>query len=274
MKPKQPRTEPRKPGRPIPGYSLNTQGERVDDETIKRMLLELVTGDGFPYGYKKLTIELRETYGLIINRKKVYRLCKELDILRPRRVTKPCRPIRPGRKRKAERPNQHWEIDLKYGYIHGTNQFFYQISIIDIFDRCIVGSHIGLSAKAKDAAKIVEIAAQQRNIDPGQLTLRSDNGPQFRAKEFTETLDRLGINHERIPINTPNLNAYIESFHSILEDECYSRHEFETFQDAYREVTAYLDYYNNRRRHGSLGYVPPMSYYLKNRHTKEALKAA
>ena len=183
-------------------------------------------------------------------------------------------PYQAGPKRKAERPNQHWEIDLKYGYIHGTNQFFYQISIIDIFDRCIVGSHIGLSAKAKDAAKIVEIAAQQRNIDPGQLTLRSDNGPQFRAKEFTETLDRLGINHERIPINTPNLNAYIESFHSILEDECYSRHEFETFQDVYREVTAYLDYYNNRRRHGSLGYVPPMSYYLKNRHTKEALKAA
>lgn len=109
---------------------------------------------------------------------------------------------------------------------------------------------------------------------PGQLTLRSDNGPQFRAKEFTETLDRLGINHERIPINTPNLNAYIESFHSILEDECYSRHEFETFQDVYREVTAYLDYYNNRRRHGSLGYVPPKAYYLKNHHTKEALKAA
>ncbi len=84
--------------------------------------------------------------------------------------------------------------------------------------------------------------------------IRSDNGPQFRAKAFVEALQKLGIIHERIPVNSPNLNAYIESFHSILEDECYSRNEFETFQEAYEVVNNYLDYYNNRRRHGSIGY--------------------
>ena len=68
-------------------------------------------------------------------------------------------------------------------------------------------------------------------------------------------------------MNSPNLNAYIESFHSILEDECYSRHEFETFQEAYEEVNNYLGYYNNRRRHGSIGYQAPAIYYQK--HAKE-----
>jgi putative transposase len=74
-------------------------------------------------------------------------------------------------------------------------------------------------------------------------------------------MDKLGIIHERIPINSPNMNAYIESFHSILEDECYSRYEFETFAEAYEAISDYLAYYNNRRRHGSLGYVAPTAFY-------------
>jgi len=235
---------------------------------IKTLLLESIEGDGYPYGYRKLTAELQEEKGLIINHKKVYRLCKELGILRPQRVLKPYRPGRIGHKRKATSSNEHWEIDLKYGYIKGIRQFFYQISIIDIFDRTIVESHIGLSAKAKDAARIVQIAAEKRGIKPGQLVVRSDNGPQFRAKAFVEALHQLKITHERIPVNSPNLNAYIESFHSILEDECYSRHEFETFQEAYEEASKYLDYYNNRRRHGSIGYQAPAVYYQKHQKSR------
>ena len=278
QRPKESSKEKIKSGRKIPGYSINQQGEVVDDDTIKTMLLELIGGDGYPYGYRKLTVELQEEKNLIINHKKVYRLCKELGILRPQRVLKPHRPGQIGRKRRAAGPNEHWQIDLKYGYIKGIRHFFYQISIIDVFDRTIVGSHIGLSAKAKDAARIVRIAVKKRKIEPGQLVIRSDNGPQFRAKAFTEALHELEIIHERIPVNSPNLNAYIESFHSILEDECYSRHEFSTFQDAYKEVNNYLDYYNNRRRHGSIGYLAPADYYRKHRgikaHSVYAAKAA
>ena len=253
-----------RPGRKVPGYSLNQRGEAIKDETVKTMLLEIIAGDGYPYGYRKLTVELQEEKNLIINHKKVYRLCKELRILRPQRVLKPYRPGQIGRKRKATGSNEHWEIDLKYGYIKGISQFFYQISIIDIFDRSIVESHIGLSAKAKDAARIVKLAVEKRGVRPDQLVIRSDNGPQFKAKVFAKTLHELKITHERIPVNSPNLSAYIESFHSILEDECYSRHEFETFQEAYEEVNNYLDYYNNRRRHGSIGYHAPAIYYQKH----------
>ena len=65
-------------------------------------------------------------------------------------------------------------------------------------------------------------------------------------------METLGVTHERIPINTPNMNAYIESFHSILEDECYSRYEFGTFADAYKAISWYLHYYNHKRRHVAL----------------------
>jgi putative transposase len=52
---------------------------------VKEYLCELIAGDGYPYGYKKLTACLQEDYNLAINHKKVYRLCKEIDILRPQR---------------------------------------------------------------------------------------------------------------------------------------------------------------------------------------------
>ena len=52
-------------GRPIPGYSLTVDGEKICNEQIKEYLCEAIAGDGFPYGYRKLTDELRETYNLV-----------------------------------------------------------------------------------------------------------------------------------------------------------------------------------------------------------------
>jgi len=74
----------------------------------------LIAGDGFPYGYKKLTIHLKEDYGLIINHKKVYRLCKELNILRPQRKINPLRPKKLAKREKVTAPNQQWQADVKY----------------------------------------------------------------------------------------------------------------------------------------------------------------
>jgi hypothetical protein len=73
--------------------------------------------------------------------------------------------------------------------------------------------------------------------------------------------EELGIVHERIPVRTPNMNAHIESFHAILEEECYSQNEFESFIDVYATVSQYMDYYNERRRHGSLGYKAPSQFH-------------
>ncbi|WP_201319372.1 IS3 family transposase [Paenibacillus sp. EPM92] len=57
------------------------------------------------------------------------------------------------------------------------------------------------------------------------------------------------------------MNAHIEAFHSILEQECLSRHEFESYQDAYRIVSDYLLFYNQRRIHGSLYDLSPQEFH-------------
>lgn len=250
-------------GRPIPGYSYNNAGKKISDDQIKEWLCDSICGDGFPYGYKKLTICLREEHKLTINFKKVYRLCHELDILRPQRVILQRHPRYLARRENVSAPNELWEMDIKYGYIHGQDKFFFQLTLIDVFDRTAVDYYLGLSCTAENACNTLKNGLKKRGLlgTKNLPKIRTDNGPQFIAHKFDELCDTLGIIHQRIPVKTPNMNAHIESFHSILEDECYSRSEFHSFKEAYTSIGDYMDYYNNRRIHGSIKYMAPAKFY-------------
>ncbi|WP_204711969.1 integrase core domain-containing protein [Halobacillus seohaensis] len=49
-----------------------------------------------------------------------------------------------------------------------------------------------------------------------------------------------------------NANAHIESFHRLLEDECFKREEFESYAHAYEALVWYIQFYNERRMHASI----------------------
>lgn len=100
-------------GRPIPGYSRDPSGKKVPDQQIKSFLMEAVEGEAGIYGYKKLTHYLQVEHGLVINHKKVYRLCHELDILLPQREKKTRHPKKVARQHRITGSNQLWEVDIK-----------------------------------------------------------------------------------------------------------------------------------------------------------------
>lgn len=259
------RQKPAGKGRPIPGYSYNRDGHKVSDKRIKNYLLRLIEGPDAAFGYRKLTVLLRRKYKLIINKKKVYRLCKELKILAPQREIKNPVPKRVANNRVVTAANQVWQMDIKYGYVVDQRRHFFVASIIDVFDRSIVAHHRGKSCTAHDVIKTLQKALLKRSIhtQAGQLVIRTDNGPQFISKAFHAFCEQGQIEHERIPNQMPNKNAYIESFHSILERECFLRNCFETFEEAFTEVDRFMRYYNNRRIHGSLEDWPPKIYLEK-----------
>jgi putative transposase len=253
-------------GRPIPGYSLLLNGIKVSDKQIQEWLMELIEGDGYAYGYRKLTVSLRRQYRLIINKKKVYRLCKELGILRPQRQKRTSYPRNIARNRLVTASNQLFETDIKYGYITGEDRFFFIQSCLDVFDRSIVAYHIGLSCEAKDVIRTIQAALFKRQLFDAEVkpVVRSDNGPQFISHAFRQACEQFKLEHERIPPKTPNLNAHIEAFHRLLQDECLSRFEFKTYGEAYEAVTEYISFYNERRIHSSLQDLSPNEFYLQN----------
>lgn len=248
-------------GRPVSSHSVTKGGKVVSNAQIQDWLMELIAGEEFIYGYLLLTECLRTQYDLVINKKKVYRLCKELGILQPQRLKKNIYPRRLARNHTITGSNQLWQLDIKYGYVAGYDQFFYIADMIDVFDRSIVGYHIGSCCGAKDVCQTVRAALSER-IQPGMVKpiIRTDNGPQFVSKAFGELAEEAEFIHERIPPKTPNMNAYIESFHATLERNLLRKESFNTFEEAYEAVAIYMEFYNNRRMHRSLAKRSPAEF--------------
>ena len=93
---------------------------------------------------------MRRDYNFFINHKKIYRLCKENKLLLPKNTKKLKYNRKVSQNRKIIKPNQMWQFDIKTGYVHGENKHFYFLAIKDVFNKNIVGSHLGYHCKARD----------------------------------------------------------------------------------------------------------------------------
>ncbi|MGR3317783.1 MAG: transposase [Candidatus Anammoxibacter sp.] len=249
-------------GRPCPGYSLDHRGVRVYDKEIIYVLksyrrkVEFINAGGS----RKLSSYLYRDYGYIVNHKKVYRLCKANELLLPRRkkISK-AKGKRICQNRTVSNPNELWELDLKYGYIHGEERFYFILIIIDVFLRYVVNYHIGLSCTGKDLVLSLNRAIEDHKPDGDQLVIRSDNGSQMTSKAFIENIKDYEneVIHELIPTATPNKNAHVEAFNSILEIEFLQVRYFNNYSQAYEETVEFIHKYNTERIHGSLKWQTP-----------------
>lgn len=250
------------PGRRPPGFTLNRDGTMVLDVTIENLIRGYRSQPQYANaaGVRKLKYMLRREHGFYINEKKIYRICRENQCLLSKKKKRGIAIRRLAMNREINGPNQVWQFDLKYGYIDGERKFFFVLAFIDVFSRKVVGDHIGLSCKAGDLCFALKSALKQEGVDDEhKLVIRSDNGPQMTSREFAQWISKLEkkLMHEFIPVQTPNKNAHIESFFSILEIEFLCVTYFATFAEAYKKTKAFIRFYNEKRIHGSIGYITP-----------------
>ena len=90
--------------------------------------------------------------------------------------------------------------------------------------------------------------------------VRSDNGPEFVAKELRAWLKRVGVTTLSIEPGSPWENGFAESFHGLFRDECLAVEVFDGIGVARAISTAWKDDYNTQRPHSSLGYMTPAGY--------------
>lgn len=124
----------------------------------------------------------------------------------------------------------------------------------------ITGWYVGKTCKAGDLVFTLNQAIKNENIKSDQqLVIRSDNGPQMSSNRFYFYLKNLEkkLTHEFIPPRSPDRNAYIEAFNSILEAEVLQVQYFRNFEEVYASMIRFIEFYNNRRLHGSLGNRSP-----------------
>jgi putative transposase len=178
-------------------------------------------------------------------------------VMRERKLIQRRRPLerrkRPGSFR-VERPRQLWQLDMTAVWVaeHG---WCYLNAIIDCCTREIVAWQLELRCHADEAIAVVERAVALHGIEPGELTLGSDNGSAFTARRFRGRPAQLGIRHRRGGYRDPESQAFIESFGKLKEREVWLN-EYETLDDARRGIGGYVDRYHNRP-HSRLDYKTP-----------------
>ena len=132
-------------------------------------------------------------------------------------------------------PDQVWEFDIKYVWIHGESRNTYLLAMIDCYTREIVGHYLGYHCTGKDVKETMAYAFDQRGLEHiSGVRMRSDNGTQFICNTVENFLSMMNIPHERI-----------ESFNSILEREVIRRFEFEMFDETKSTIERFVDFYNN-----------------------------
>lgn len=203
-------------------------------------------------GYRMVWALVRRKLGIAVNRKRVLRVMREQGLIQRRR--REPRRKRPGFFR-VERPSQLWHLDMASVWVaeHG---WCYLMAAIDCLTREIVGWHIELRCRAVEAIALVEQAAKAQGIEPGQLTLGTDNGSAFTARATRKVLRALGIAHRRGGYRDPESQAFIESWFGKLKERLVWRTEFETMEQAREEVMTYIDSYHERP-HSGLNYRTP-----------------
>lgn len=243
-------------GRKPSQLTITQDGELVENKVVIEHVEEILQQEFCCYGYKNVWDELK-VKGYIINHKKVYRLMKVNHLLFNRKIGSigvPRSFVR-FRKIRATRPLEHLCMDIKYIHIHGAQRNALLLTVIDAFSRKVLTHMLRFNIKKGDVIILLSLLLMDYKIE--NVTIRNDNGAQFIATVVRQFLKEKGVNQEFTHVATPEENAYIESLHSNIQREVVERFEFESIYHAKMTFERYYNWYNNHRKHGSLGRKSP-----------------
>jgi len=149
-------------------------------------------------------------------------------------------------------------------WVEGKRKNIQVLTIIDVFSRINLGQYIAFKIKSSDVITLFKEVIEIFNL-PNHFTVRCDNGSQFIATEVQNYLISKGVKQEFTKPSTPQQNAHIESYHSILERAVCQRIEFIDGEDAKNKMGNFRDFYNFERIHSGVQYTSPYKYLLRNK---------
>jgi putative transposase len=158
----------------------------------------------------------------------------------------------------AEAIDQRWCGDLTE--IPTDEAKLYLATVLDLASRRLPGFAIGEHHDAPLAKAALCMAAAVRGGKVAGVVFHSDKGGEYVGDVFAEACAALGAVQSMGRVGSALDNAAAESFNSTLELELVSRRHFATKDQARREVAAFIDAYNHRRRHSSCEMLPPVAY--------------
>lgn len=245
-------------------YARQSQTKDKYGET-KAMIQNIYHQHKGRLGYRRITLLLRQK-GQAINHKTVLRLMQSLQLKSVIRVKKyksykgeqgKIAPNVLNRAFKAKQPHQKWATDITEFNVSG--QKLYLSPVIDLYNQEIVSYELSESPNFKTVMKMLGKALKKAGT-PQSLLLHSDQGCQYQMNQYKHLLQDKGIIQSMSRTGNCLDNAVVENFFGILKSELFYLKKYDSILQLKKEITDYINYYNNDRIKLNLKGMSPIQY--------------
>lgn len=224
------------------------------------------------YGTRRIQDKLQELYGLIVSRKRISNIMKDLNLkVKMKRRYKnttdsnhnlPIAPNILNRDFYASNPDEKYVGDITY--IPTGEGWLYLATVIDLYSRRVVGWSMDDTMKVSLVNDALNMAIKHRNPSTG-LLWHTDRGSQYASYSHKDLLKSHGIIQSMSRKGNCWDNAVAESFFKTLKNELIYQRYFYTKKQAQRDIFEYIEFYYNRiRSHSYLGNLSPVRFEENN----------
>lgn len=186
-----------------------------DSKLIER--IKEVKGQHPMWGYRKIWAYLKRE-GIVVNRKRVLRICRKNGLTVSVKRYKAVRSIKP--KIKPEKPREIIGIDMTS--IQTKQGKVYYIAVIDWHTREILGSCVSMRARTQEWLEALNEALNEgwpEGAKSQGIKIVSDNGSQPTSRRFGEFCKSLEIEQIFTTYNKPKGNANTERYFRTVKEE-------------------------------------------------------
>ena len=151
------------------------------------------------------------------------------------------------------KPSKVWVSDITY--IYTKEGFMYLTTIMDLYDRKIIGWSLsdGMSTNETTLASW-KMAVRNRNIE-AELIFHSDRGIQYANNKFANVLESYKVTRSMSRKGNCWDNAVAESFFKTLKTESIYGNKLISKEQMKLQIFEYIEiWYNQKRRHSALNY--------------------
>ncbi len=156
--------------------------------------------------------------------------------------------------------DQVWCSDITY--IRLNQEFAYLTVVMDWFSRYIISWELSSTLESDFCVKALKDALQASRPE----IFNTDQGSQYTSHAFTKTLQSSGISISMDGKGRAFDNIMVERFWRTLKYEDVYLKDYKDYFSALDNLEAFIYYYNEERRHSSLGDRTPAAVYREGRH--------
>jgi len=238
---------------PRSSFYFKAAGEKAENLTLMRLIDAQFLETPW-YGTRQMARHLRRE-GWCVGRKRLRRLMRKMGLAAIYQAPKTSTPhpehrIYPYLLRGLviDRPNQVWCADITY--IAMRRGFLYLVAIMDWSSRKVLSWRLSNTIDSDFCVAALEEALTRYGRPE---IFNTDQGSQFTSFAFTDVLKDAGIKISMDGKGRWMDNVFIERLWRSLKYECVYLNAYETGSETRNGIGGWIDYYNRRRPHSSLG---------------------